>query len=368
MRIDNNKMWHVLKEAENADIQNIKALSETERRTIKIMAEAVRQGKTSIDVKDKTFKSIEVKLQTPQAVISSSFIEKIIKFFQNIFGLRTSSASVIKDVAASSRMLTKNIAALEKVKRKLKKKLEALGLAEKDQFESLRNEIEKLSIEKANLESFLFPREDQTKIAFEKRRQEMEVYKKQIPGFLAEARRMLPEEEQRKAILGTVNDQKNQFERDYIRQGVTLKMTDSQKGTFEGFHKFENPEENLRMHLEAFDRLFAPHEEIWKSFVKEVVTQTPFNFLFGTLHPLHIDSGSGARREVAGGLVLFPSSEAEKIADVTINRDRSGNITSVDIKTHGNVPIQISNERERPIDTIGTLQSSLTFTLIRHLA
>lgn len=386
MRIESPQMKALLELARNANNENIKALTDSEKKTVMAISQAIKSGRSSIDLKgiqEQSLESIKTKLTEKQNIKHSSFFEKILKFFLNLFNLRTSSHALKKDVLASSMFLTENLARLEKIEKSLKEKMGALEKligedGKKESIAELKKEISMLSKEKARLESLVFPLEDKTKTQYAEKEKAINKFKKEIPGFLREAKAIAGPQEIKKdllAYLEKANADSDQFRKDYTRTGFKLKISDPLKGDFVGLSKpKESTSSNdyFEFHQEGFNKIFSPSEQDWKQLVQEMVTQTPLNLLMTPVHlKISIDENTGNIRNLKAGDTLYPVifdvNSVERNVSVEVARTE-GSIASCTIKIRMHTPIHIGklyegNAKARPIDPLGYVDSSMSFTL-----
>lgn len=211
----------------------------------------------------------------------------------------------------------------------------------------------------------------------------IKAFKNEIPKIIQAAKEMVPMKDNRDHLLKIILSEKKgcefsaQFEKDYLRPGIRLSLSDPLKGDFVGDSKLkegEKPEDRLKYHLEGFDKLFSSKEKNWKLFVQKASTQSPFNNLSQPLFSkLIVNEKTGEKRELKLGNknypILFNVSKGEKKIDIHIKRDKSGEIESAKAWVYAIIPVQTGvafegETSEKPLDTVGFIELMMTFKLI----
>ena len=158
-----------------AKTDQIKSLTDVERKVIKIISDSFREGKASIEVDDTTYSGIKEKLKTEPATRKPTpFLEKMLKVFQNFFSDRISSESLQKEIQnalhTTEPLIQKEIQIIQKQQQRhdqiqsdlknAQQKLSKLD-PQKNQTEinELKGEIRRLYQEKANLDIVQIPKE-----------------------------------------------------------------------------------------------------------------------------------------------------------------------------------------------------------------
>lgn len=367
-QLNRNQMIYYVESANKRGSLSLKNLSDADRKTLKVMSDAIREGKDSISVGKDSLTRIE-KTFTMRLIPDTSFLEKIIKVYNNIFNDRITSASLAHELAATSLQLkNKEIESKENKLSEMIKNSKGTQ-AEKDNINALVKEICKLASERAKLEAQANPHS--------KSQKEIAQFKKEIPGLIRQSKKDSLNLFQKDFVDQVKSESKDlkstQFEKDYVRAGVSLTVSDRTKPK----HKFVGDaypphgtslEERLESHNQAFDKLFGPGEENWKQLTKAGVDQRAGIALMDPLiNKFRMSADYNQKKiKIAGNECFIISASESTSKNAQINRDGRGKITSVDVQVKVLTPLLTGVSykfHERPIDFIGYIESTMTYTL-----
>ncbi|CRX38859.1 hypothetical protein [Estrella lausannensis] len=392
MRVQHSQMRNILELSKAAEVSSVKSLDQSERKILMVMLSALKRGEASVHlegVDQKKLERMKIKLQTPQEVRASSFIQKVVKIVLNFFGFRTGSRSVVKAVESTKNLMEECQMRLNSLKPILDNKKEALSeLIEqggaRDEIEHLRQDIEKLNRELSEIEGILTPKEDVSVAYVQAKKEAIASFQNQIPSLIEDAKAKVSENDAKELIeqnmqLDLVKNpnrlDNEQFEKDYLRPGFRLRIEDPSKGVFQGYPKPSDstkPADYYAFHKEGFNHLFASEEKIWKHFIQAAVTQTPVNAMMVPLHmEMNINPEGRLRHlDVMGKEVpvIFDLQEVVRNVDVEVHRNSSGVIEKVTVSIRMDTPVETGMHlaglpKPKSLDTIGVITSTMRFEL-----
>lgn len=362
VRLNRNEMKAFIDLAAKADTTNIKSLTQEERKILKVMSEALREGKSEITISDiHTLASIKLALKSGILLETTSYSEKMKKVWDNLFNGRVSSNSLKQEIATTSQLLKKS----EQIKGDLKAKRDELSqlVSGPDRDKYTMADIKTLSREIAALSM------KETKLNKEKQDSLAEL-KKAIPNVIREAstkdRQMEDVFEETLQDNFTKGVDSKQSNKDFARPGTQLSLTDSTRGEFTGTAygvKGTANKDRVESQNEAFNQLFEePHEKEWKNVVKESMVQAPFIHL---VRNIHTDLENFQNKSFRVLHDSFQGALSTKNLSADVKRDKQGEITHVNCKVRLVAPVHAESKvpGDKSIDQIGFVESTMTFTL-----